>query len=97
MPHAAPLTNEHYEILRYVSRDTHERARTVAARWKGITERQAVDSGLSADVGRYLQRLACHGLIDRDYWPTGNGACCYVLNAEGAKAIAAGDLLGQAA
>lgn len=88
-----PLKDNDYAILRSVTGEP-ERARTIAARYSGLTEREAVDSDYLTEVARALQRLAAHGLVRHDYLPEGTA---YALTHEGAKAAGFGGLLEQAA
>ena len=73
---AKPMTDEHYDLLRWMTND-YQRARDVAAALYGITVQEAVDSGKSAQLGRLLQTARAHGYLDRSY--TDDGRCCYRL------------------
>lgn len=85
MAPAKPMTDEHYELLRWLSND-FQRARDIAAELYGITTQEAMDSGKSTEVSRLLLTMRAWGFVERDYYYVyGDTArcCCYRLSDKG--------------
>ena len=81
-----PLSETDWKLLAVV-RSEYERARTIAARFDGVTEDELRDGDRSSQVASQLRKLHSHGLIERDYDETNIARCVYALSKKGQREL----------